>query len=167
MTTHRAYTRLRLITAIALSAVGACTSHNGSTSASTASTQILSSTHANTTDEMTGRRFPPLRLSGPSPATPYGYSPETAIKVGGGFGEGSHRTYGFLNALTGPRGEPVHYFRIGTCCEFKTPNSPFDGAALLEVYDVTVEGSSTARRLYFNWYDSGDLWAPSGFTSKP
>ena len=65
----------------------------------------------------------------------------------------------------GPAGQEVHYTRIGTCCTFKTPNSPFEGEGLLEVYEITYEGGKP-QRLYFNWYDSADLYIPKGLTAR-
>jgi len=95
----------------------------------------------------------------------YGYSEKMPILVGGGFGKGSGSTYKFLNALLGPKSEVVHYTRIGTCCSFKTKNSPFGDEGLLEVYEIRFEGG-TAKRLYFNWYDSGTPMIPLGLTAR-
>ena len=71
-----------------------------------------------------------------------------------------------MNALRGPAGESIKYDRIGTCCPFKSPISPFDGEALLEVYEVSISGGPP-KRLYFNWYDSGELFVPVGFSAAP
>jgi len=95
----------------------------------------------------------------------YAYTPESAVPVGGGFSKGSKNTYRFLNSLLGPEGQKVHYQRIGTCCEFETTNSPFGDTALLEVYEINFEGSDEAIRLYFNWYDPGEVLIPFGLTA--
>jgi len=136
------------------------------------SPEILSTTTSTTpsgrviTDEMIGRSKGTMKLSRPATDSDYGYSEKSPVKVGGGFGSGSERTYQFLNALRGPAGESIKYDRIGTCCPFKSPNSPFDGEALLEVYEVSI-GGGTPKRLYFNWYDGGDLFVPFGFSAAP
>jgi hypothetical protein len=96
----------------------------------------------------------------------YGYSEKKPIPVGGGFGEGGHNAYRYLNSLLGPAGEVVRYKRVGTCCSFKTANSPFGDSALLEVYEIEYEGISKPVRLYFNWYDPGAILIPSGFTAR-
>jgi hypothetical protein len=116
------------------------------------------------TDELIGRSRGSMPLSGRSSDTSYGYSEKSPIKIGGGFDSGSDRTYRFLNALRGPHGEELTYSRIGTCCEFKTPNSPFDGVGLLEVYEVRYQGAAEERRLYFNWYDEAELLVPVGLS---
>jgi hypothetical protein len=115
---------------------------------------------------MIGHQFLPLKLGASSTDPEYGYNPGKPVVIGGGFGEGSHRTYGYLNALLGPKGEPVHYSRVGTCCTFKTPNSPFGGEAPLEVFEVSHDGHSSVR-LYFDWYDPENPLIPVGFTSRP
>ena len=117
------------------------------------------------TDEMIGRSRGAMQLSGLSSDASYGYSQKSPIKIGGGFDSGSDRTYQFLNALRGPHGEALTYSRIGTCCEFKTPNSPFGGVGLLEVYEVRYAGAAEGRRLYFNWYDSAEPLVPAGLSA--
>lgn len=98
--------------------------------------------------------------------TTYGYTQGNAIKVGGAKEQqGPVNERRFLNALAGPNGEEISYARAGSCCGFKTKNSPFDGG-LLDVYWVTIEGSADTLRLYINMYDEGPLKAPVGFTIK-
>lgn len=119
------------------------------------------------TDEMIGRRRGEMALTRTAGSDAYGWSQMMPVKVGGGFGEGANRTYQFLNTLRGPNGEDVHYDRAGTCCAFKSPKSPFeDGAALLEVYVISYKGVETPRRLYFNWYDDGEMMIPKGLTAS-
>jgi hypothetical protein len=129
---------------------------------------IRSSTTSNAiTDEMIGRRFPAMPLKAVATNPSYGYSAKVPIAVGGGFGEGSHNVYRYLNRLMGPHQQVVHYNRVGTCCEFKTANSPFDGKALLEVYEISYDGAGAPVRLYFNWYDAGAALLPLGLTARP
>ncbi len=126
--------------------------------------QILSTTQSAISDEMIGSRYPPMSLNKAATDSKYGFSEKKPVMVQGGFGEGGHNVYRFLNALRGPKGEVVHYRRIGTCCEFKTKKSPFGGKELLEVYEVSYDGFMP-KRLYFNWYDDGEILIPVGFTA--
>ena len=126
---------------------------------------ISSSTQGGISDEMIGKKYPPAQLEVAAKDAKYGYSEKTPILVGGGFGKGSENTYRYLNALLGPMSEVVHYTRIGTCCSFKTKNSPFGDKALLEVYEIRFEGGES-KRLYFNWYDSGKLMIPVGLMAR-
>jgi hypothetical protein len=93
----------------------------------------------------------------------YGYSEENPIRVGGVEQDGAARERDFLRGLLGPGGEEIEFERMGSCCEFKTPNSPF-GAGLLDVYAVTYEGLKEPVVLVFDIYDEGDLKVPMGFT---
>jgi len=133
--------------------------------------EILSSTTAAAgstviTDQMIGRSRGTMPLSRVATSGSYGYSAMAPVKVGGGFDKGGDRTYQFLNSLRGPNGEEVSYDRVGTCCPFDTPNSPFeDGKGLLEVYVISYPGIDQPKRLYFNWYDEGDVLIPMGLTA--
>ena len=113
---------------------------------------------------MIGRQYAAMPLSRVSKDPDYGYSEKKPVPVAGGFGDGGKNVYRYLNALRGPESQEVHYSRVGTCCDFKTKKSPF-GSGLLEVYEVAYEGAP-GRRLYFNWYDSGDVLIPVGLTAK-
>jgi hypothetical protein len=114
---------------------------------------------------MIGSQYPPMAIKGQAKDSGYGYSEKLAIRLGGGFSEGSKNTYRFLNALLGPQGQKVHYERVGTCCGFKTANSPFGDSALLEVWEISYEGAKRPSRLYFNWYDEGEVLVPVGLTA--
>lgn len=133
--------------------------------------EVLSSTSTTAggvaiTDEMIGRSRGAMHLSQTATDPQYGYSERLPVMVGGGLDKGSDRTYKYLNALRGPKGEAIKYNRVGTCCPFKSPNSPFDGEALLEVYEVSALGAGLPRRLYFNWYDEGDVVVPVGLSAE-
>jgi hypothetical protein len=88
----------------------------------------------------------------------YGFTPENPIHVGGG--PSGQRA--FLEALRGPNGEPLAWRRLGSCCEFETPNGLM-GLGLLDLYEVTYEGLAQPVILYLDMYDSGPLAAPAGF----
>jgi hypothetical protein len=133
--------------------------------------QVLSSSTAVAggaviSDEIIGRSRGAMVLSRVATDDSYGYSEASAVKVGGGFDQGSNNTYRFLNALRSPTGEPIKYNRVGTCCPFTSPNSPFGGEALLEVYEITVPATGKTKRLYFNWYDDAEVFIPVGLTAS-
>lgn len=90
--------------------------------------------------------------------TTYGLIPENPVRVGGG--PSGERAY--LEALRGPRGEPVVSRRLGSCCEFETPNG-FGGMGMLDLYEVTYEGLDAPVRLYLDMYDEDEVHAPPGF----
>jgi len=96
--------------------------------------------------------------------TTYGYSPENPIEVGGiKADEGPLNERRFLNALAGPNGEEVSYYRAGSCCPIKSKNG-FMGRAMLDNYRVTWTGATDTVSIYINMYDYGVLKAPAGFT---
>ena len=97
----------------------------------------------------------------------YGYDQKNPVKVGGSnenSGPINERKY--LNALLGPNGEPVKYFRAGSCCPFKTPNGLFENTGMLDRYRVFWEGGKDTLDIYINMYDKGDLKIPNGFTAR-
>lgn len=98
----------------------------------------------------------------------YGLSPKNPIQVGGvKDSEGPKNERRFLNALAGPNGEAITYFRSGSCCAIKSDNDPFGfGSVMLDNYRVTWENAKDTVSIYINMYDSGKLQAPVGFTIK-
>lgn len=98
--------------------------------------------------------------------TSYGFEERNPIKTGGANDKlGPTNQRRFLNALLGPEGEEVGYYRLGSCCRFKTPNG-FGGSGMLDIYKVFWAGSPDTLSLYINMYDEGDLKIPLGFTAK-
>ena len=96
----------------------------------------------------------------------YGFTEKNPIKVGGVEAkQGPVNERRFLNALAGPNGEPISYYRAGSCCHFKTPNGLM-GSGLLDRYRVTWEGSKDTLSIFINMYDYGTLQAPKGFRIK-
>jgi hypothetical protein len=97
----------------------------------------------------------------------YALDAANSVKVGGSKnGNGPLNERRYLNALLGPKGEPVKYSRAGSCCAFKTPNAMIGDSGLLDRYRVTWEGSKDTVNIFLNMYDEGDLKIPSGFTAK-
>jgi hypothetical protein len=96
----------------------------------------------------------------------YGLSEENPVKVGGADKkEGPKNERRYLNALAGPNGEKVTYYRAGSCCPVKSKNGLM-GMAILDNYRVTWEGSKDTVSIYINMYDYGVLKAPVGFSIK-
>lgn len=96
----------------------------------------------------------------------YGLSKNNPVQVGGvDKSEGPLNERRYLNALAGPNGEEVSYFRGGSCCPVKSKNDPFGlGSVMLDNYRVTYKGSKDTVSIYINMYDYGTLKAPVGFT---
>ena len=96
----------------------------------------------------------------------YGFSEKNPIEVGGvDKTEGPLNERRFLNALAGPNGEKVSYYRLGSCCPVESENG-FMGMAMLDNYRVTWKGATDTVSIYINMYDYGELKAPVGFTIK-
>lgn len=71
----------------------------------------------------------------------------------------------FLNALAGPKGEPISFTKLESCCPFPTKTSGM-GAGFLDVYELQWEGQKKPIQLYLNIYERGYLMAPMGLTIK-
>ncbi|ANQ51709.1 2-dehydro-3-deoxyphosphooctonate aldolase [Flammeovirga sp. MY04] len=96
----------------------------------------------------------------------YGRTEKNPIKVGGvDVKEGPSNERLYLDALAGPRGETVSYYRAGSCCAFESENG-FMGMGMLDHYRVTWKGTTDTLSLYLNMYDGGELEAPVGFTIR-
>lgn len=96
----------------------------------------------------------------------YAFRPSNPVKVGSSDGNGPLNERRYLNALAGPGGERIEYFRAGSCCPFKTPNGIIDNTGMLDRYRVFWEGSKDTLDIYINMYDEGDLKIPAGLTAK-
>ncbi|MFV0536461.1 MAG: hypothetical protein ACK5M3_03720 [Dysgonomonas sp.] len=96
----------------------------------------------------------------------YGYSEANPIMVGKAGGNAPLNERRFLNALAGPNGEIIKYYRLGSCCSFRTKNGLLNDAGLLDKYVVTYEGVEKEIVLYINMYDSDVLKIPVGFKKK-
>jgi hypothetical protein len=98
----------------------------------------------------------------------YGLSEKNPVQVGGvDKQEGPLNERRFLDALVGPNGEVISYYRAGSCCPIKSKNDPFGvGSVMLDDYRVTWKGAKDTISIYINMYDYGTLKAPVGFTIK-
>jgi hypothetical protein len=96
----------------------------------------------------------------------YGYDKLNPVKVGGASEmSGPSNERKFLNGLAGPNGETIGYYRMGSCCAFKTPNG-IGNVGLLDRYKVYWQGAKDTAILFINMYDKGDLKIPVGFQAK-
>ena len=149
----------------------ACGSSKKIQSTSNGSGSPSTSTPAPTGKEVTYPMYDEstFQLTGISDDGTYGYTAENAIKVGNGvnpYQGGAANERRFLNALLGPNGESISYYRKGSCCPTPSQYNQF-GSALLDRYEVTYEGLQKPIILYINMYDPGDdLKAPKGFTFR-
>lgn len=98
----------------------------------------------------------------------YGLTPKNPVQVGGvSENIGPLNEVRYLNALAGPNGEKLTFYRAGSCCPIESDNDPFGfGKVMLDNYRVTWEGSKDTVSIFINMYDSGKLMAPRGFTIK-
>ena len=71
----------------------------------------------------------------------------------------------YLNSLLGPEGQDLLFYRVGSCCPFKTKNGIF-GSGLLDIYKVYWQGSKDTLTIYINMYDKARLMAPKGLKLK-
>lgn len=95
----------------------------------------------------------------------YGLSPKNPVEVGNK-DSGPKNERRFLNALSGPNGEAIFYYRSGSCCSIKSKKAVIGNKAMLDNYRVTWEGSKDTISIYIDMYDSGKLMAPKGFGIK-
>ncbi len=71
----------------------------------------------------------------------------------------------FLNALAGPKGEKITFFKIESCCPFPTKRTEI-GAGFLDIYELKWEGQVMPLKLYINIYERGYLLVPMGLSIK-
>lgn len=96
----------------------------------------------------------------------YAYTAANAVKVGGAKdSNGPKNERRYLNALLGPNGEPTKYHRLGSCCNFKSPNGLF-GGGVMDLYEVYWNGCKDTLNIYINMYDEGNLEIPVGLTAQ-
>ena len=89
----------------------------------------------------------------------YGFEQTSPIQTGAGYAA----EWRYLNALRGPRGELVHYQRIGACCVFDNAAAE-NGKGFLDQYQLSYQGLAKPLDVYLNMFVSGTLQAPLGFT---
>ncbi len=89
----------------------------------------------------------------------YGFDKMHPIKTGSSF----IAEWRYLNALRGPKGELVHYQRMGACCAFDTQAAE-SGKGFLDQYTLTYDGLEKPVAIFLNMFEEGALQAPLGFS---
>ena len=107
----------------------------------------------------------PLIITEISTDSAYGLTPVKPVEVGGAFANGPYNERRYLDALAGPHGEKLKYYRAGSCCPVKSENGMM-GMAVLDNYRVSYAGTKDTVSIYINMYDKGTLKAPVGFTIR-
>ncbi len=86
----------------------------------------------------------------------YGYSEKNPVLLPkGSFEDGPLRERAYFESLMVLDGRGFTYKRLGSCCHFRTENG-FFGGAVLDIYEIFIEGIDLPFRVYVNMYDPGD-----------
>jgi hypothetical protein len=107
----------------------------------------------------------PFLIQEASTDASYGFTETNPVRVGGGKEAGARNEQRYLNALLGPKGQPIEYQREGSCCAFKLDAAGVDNEGQLDVYTITWKGRKEPLKLYLNMYEEGGLAAPVGLTA--
>lgn len=98
--------------------------------------------------------------------TKYGFNPDYPVNVYYKSSKNENiNQERFLRALAGPKGEPITFTKVDSCCPFPTKKADI-GAGFIDIYEITWEGLKTPVRMYINMYERGALMVPVGFTLK-
>ena len=85
----------------------------------------------------------------------YGFASESPIKIGTGYDGGPANERAYLELLRDPKGNPVRYQRISSCCGYSSINAP-KGLALLDKYQMWFYDENGEQKIvyvYFSFYD--------------
>lgn len=107
----------------------------------------------------------PFLIQDTSTDESYGFTETNPVRVGGGKEAGARNEQRYLNALLGPKGQPIDYQREASCCAFKIDGGGIDNEGQLDVYSITWKGRKEPLKLYLNMYEDGALAAPVGLTA--
>lgn len=106
-----------------------------------------------------------LYLNKQSTDPKYGFTEKHPVKVGLGPVSGPGNENDYFELLRDAQGEPVKYERLGSCCEYKSPNG-FLGYAVLDRYQLTyndAEGHEQKKVVYISFYDYEEPQVLVGF----
>lgn len=92
----------------------------------------------------------------------YGLTPENPVKVGEMSASNQRR---YLAALAGPNGENISFYRIGSCCPYKSENAIY-GEAFIDIYAISYDGLKEPINIYISFYDYEELLIPVGFRRR-
>lgn len=89
----------------------------------------------------------------------YAFDKMHPVKTGAGYAA----EWRYLNALRGPRGEVVHYQRMGACCVFESAAAE-QGKGFLDQYTLRYEGLAQPLDIFLNMFETSAPMAPLGFS---
>jgi tetratricopeptide (TPR) repeat protein len=97
----------------------------------------------------------------------YGLAPETPIKVGTGPDGGTANIRAYLQLLRDPKGNPVRFEKLSSCCGYASKNAP-KGLAMLDKYQMNYfdeNGDLKTVFVYFTFYDYEEPQILYGFNT--
>jgi tetratricopeptide (TPR) repeat protein len=106
-----------------------------------------------------------LRLTNPAISDKYGFTEKDPVKVGAGPFGGPANQRAYLELLRDPKGNPVKYERIGSCCQYKSENGLM-GYAMLDKYKIGYideNGNPATVVIYISFYDYEEPMILMGF----
>lgn len=95
-----------------------------------------------------------LRLSVMAADDSYGFTVNNPIRVGSGPKGGPANERAYLNLLRDMQGKPINYYRLGSCCPYKSSN-PL-GGGVLDKYEITylnTKGEEEKTIIYMSMWD--------------
>jgi hypothetical protein len=87
--------------------------------------------------------------------TSYGYSKDNPIRVGGDAMGGPSQEEGYMEALRGPNGEAINFYRQGSL--------PY-GSTILDIYTISYSGSNGQITIYVDEYSFETPMVPLGLS---
>ena len=114
-----------------------------------------------------GEIHPILWLMKKSDNRRYGFSSESPVKVGSGPDGGTANERAYLELLRDPKGNPVRYEKLSSCCGYASKNAP-KGLAMLDKYQMSYVDETGEQKivyLYFSFYDYEEPQVLYGFST--
>lgn len=102
-----------------------------------------------------GEIHPILWLKQRSDNRRYGFAPDKPVKVGTGPDGGTANEHAYLDLLRDPKGNPVRYEKLSSCCGYASKNAP-KGLAMCDKYQMSYfdeTGELKIVYVYFSLYD--------------
>lgn len=106
-----------------------------------------------------------LRLIKTAPDEKYGFTQEFPVKAGTGPFGGPANQRAYLELLRDPKGNPVKFERLGSCCQYSSPNGLM-GYAMLDKYKISytdAAGAAMTAVVYISFYDYEEPMILAGF----
>jgi len=121
--------------------------------------------NCNDTIKSTKEIHPICRLKNISDNDNYGFTQEQPIKVGNGPNGAPANERAYLDLLRDGQGNPISYYREGSCCAYDSQNG-FNGLAMLDIYVITYyneKGMKKTAKVYISMYDYEEPQILKGF----